>query len=137
MSGFENGASARPRVIDLNADLGEGFPNDRALLEWVTSASVCCGAHAGGPEVIGQTLRDARDRGVSVGAHPGYPDRDGFGRREQAVPTGTVRDLLTEQLAVLEAMAAEVGVPVRASYASMRLRISATALPPVLGTGIP
>jgi 5-oxoprolinase (ATP-hydrolysing) subunit A len=69
------------RTIDLNADLGEGFPWDQPLLDRVTSASVCCGSHAGDPETILQTLRWARERGVVVGAHPGYSDRKGFGRR--------------------------------------------------------
>ena len=54
-------------MIDLNADLGEGFPNDEAILALITSASVCCGAHAGGRETIIPTLRAARDRGVVVG----------------------------------------------------------------------
>ena len=76
MNVSRNGPSAEVRSIDLNADLGEGFPNDRALLELVTSASICCGAHAGSPEVIRQTLLDAAARGVVVGAHPGYPDRE-------------------------------------------------------------
>jgi UPF0271 protein len=69
------------RTIDLNADLGEGCPWDKPLLDRVTSASVCCGAHAGDPETILQTLRWAKERGVVVGAHPGYRDRKGFGRR--------------------------------------------------------
>ena len=62
----------------MNADLGEGFANDRALLDLVTSASICCGAHAGTPLAIRQTLRDASTLGVCIGAHPGYPDRTGF-----------------------------------------------------------
>src|SRR5204862_3459175 len=77
MNGSENLTIAGSRAIDLNADLGEGCPNDRVLLEIVTSASVCCGAHAGCPEVIHQTLCDARARGAVIGAHPGYPDRAG------------------------------------------------------------
>ena len=83
MSGSLRGHAAEPRSIDLNADLGEGFTNDRALLELVTSASICCGAHAGSPAAIRETLRDAAARGVCIGAHPGYPDRENFGRREQ------------------------------------------------------
>ncbi len=100
-------------TIDLNADLGEGCPNDRTLLGLVTSASISCGAHAGIPEVIRQTLRDARDRGVVVGAHPGYPDREHFGRREQDLTLDAVLNLIREQVATLSAMAAEIGVPVR------------------------
>ena len=69
---------ARPGPIDVNADLGEGFASDRALLDLVTSANICCGAHAGTPLEIRQTLRDASTLGVCIGAHPGYPDRRRF-----------------------------------------------------------
>ena len=74
-------------VIDLNADLGEGFgrwtiPGADDVLALVTSASIACGAHAGDPVVMRATVREARAHGVVVGAHPGYPDLAGFGRRE-------------------------------------------------------
>ena len=91
----------------MNADLGEGFSNDRALLELVTSASICCGAHAGTPVGIRQTLRDAAARGVSIGAHPGYPDRDGFGRRDQKLSTNELITLISAQIADLITFAAE------------------------------
>ena len=99
-------------AIDLNADLGEGFPNDRVLLGLVTSASICCGAHAGSAAVIRRTLVDARDHGVIVGAHPGFDDRDGFGRRERQVSTTQVIDLLNDQVGRLTAIAQELGVQV-------------------------
>jgi UPF0271 protein len=113
MNVCENSTSTGWRAIDLNADLGEGCPNDRALLGIVTSASVCCGAHAGGPEDIRRTLRDALEGGVVIGAHPGYPDRAGFGRHEQAISSADSRRLIIEQVAVLQALAAEIGVPIR------------------------
>jgi UPF0271 protein len=97
------------RTIDLNADLGEGFPHDAAILERVTSASVACGAHAGDRETIVRTLREARRRGVAVGAHPGYADRDGFGRREQSLSAEQVRDLIVGQVTSLAVTAAEEG----------------------------
>jgi UPF0271 protein len=103
----------RPPSIDLNADLGEGLPNDRALVELVTSASICCGAHAGTPLVIGQTLRDAAARGVLIGAHPGYPDREGFGRRDQKLGTSELIDLITAQIEALISLAAQEGATVR------------------------
>jgi 5-oxoprolinase (ATP-hydrolysing) subunit A len=107
----------RPEVsfptIDLNADLGEGFPNDRALLERVSSASISCGAHAGSPEIIRQTLLDARDCGVVVGAHPGYPDREHFGRLDRAISAEAVRGLILDQVASLVAIASDAGVSVR------------------------
>jgi UPF0271 protein len=101
-----------PASIDLNADLGEGFPNDRALLELVTSASICCGAHAGSPDVIRATLRDAAAHHVVVGAHPGYPDREGFGRREQIRDGNEVADLVVAQLAELIELATDMHVVV-------------------------
>jgi UPF0271 protein len=101
------------RAIDLNADLGEGCPWDEALLRRVSSASVCCGAHAGDPETIRRTLRWARLQGVSVGAHPGFADRKGFGRREQEIAPDEVRRLILAQWADLEALAAAEGVPLR------------------------
>ena len=101
------------RTIDLNADLGEGFPWDEALLDRVTSASVCCGAHAGDPETIARTLRWARDRGVVVGAHPGYPDREGFGRSDRAMPPGDLESTIAAQVAELERLAGPIGLALR------------------------
>jgi UPF0271 protein len=103
---------AEQRSIDLNADLGEGFANDGALLELVTSANVCCGAHAGTPPAIRETLRDAAARGVCIGAHPGYPDRAGFGRREQKLTTLELGNLISFQINALESLAAEVDAKV-------------------------
>jgi UPF0271 protein len=104
---------SRPAAIDLNADLGEGFPNDEALMGIVTSASVSCGAHAGDRETILRTLHAARTRGVVVGAHPGYPDRVGFGRRAQALPADEVESLILTQFSDLAALASEAGVALR------------------------
>jgi UPF0271 protein len=114
MSGSDERLPADPRSIDVNADLGEGFANDGALLELVTSASICCAAHAGTPLAIRQTLREAAARGVLIGAHPGYADREGFGRRERALTTLEVIDLINSQIAVLMSLAAEVNA--RVSY---------------------
>jgi UPF0271 protein len=101
------------RTIDLNADLGEGFPWDYALLGRVTSASICCGAHASDPETIHQTLRWASERGVVVGAHPGYPDRDHFGRREQNLPGQDISLIVETQLVTLEKLAGRAGVAIQ------------------------
>lgn len=102
-----------PAAIDLNADLGEGFPSDRALLDLVTSASICCGAHAGSDQAIRQTLSDARDRGIVVGAHPGYADREGFGRRDQDLSSDQIEALITQQASDLDRTARQAGVRVR------------------------
>lgn len=113
MNASERTSRDRRRTIDLNADLGEGCPNDRALLDLVTSASIACGAHAGDADVIRGTLDAARDCLVAVGAHPGYPDRDHFGRREQTMTSDAVTALIAEQVAFLVALAADAGVAIR------------------------
>jgi UPF0271 protein len=99
--------------VDLNADLGEGFPNDRLLLRRITSASVSCGAHAGDPASILTTLEAANELKVIVGAHPGFPDRAGFGRREQAVTASEVERLIVEQAETLRSLASRSGVAIR------------------------
>ncbi len=67
--------------IDLNADLGEGDAHDHELLEIVSSCNVACGGHAGDARSMTATVRAAIANGVAIGAHPSYPDREGFGRR--------------------------------------------------------
>ena len=101
------------RAIDLNADLGEGCRWDEALLARVSSAGISCGAHAGNPEQIAQTLRWAADRGVVVGAHPGYADPANFGRVDRDLSGEEIGTLMAGQLADLARLAAAAGVPVR------------------------
>ncbi|WP_406695815.1 5-oxoprolinase subunit PxpA [Singulisphaera sp. Ch08] len=104
---------ASTRSIDLNADLGEGFPNDREILELVTSASLSCGAHAGDRAVILATLREVARRHVILGAHPGFADRDHFGRQERTISAEAVEQLVLAQVDALALMAAEVGLVLR------------------------
>ncbi len=113
MSNLESRTDSPGRAIDLNADLGEGCQSDRDLLQRVSSASICCGAHAGDPASIRQTLQSAADCAVVIGAHPGFADRQGFGRREQAVAAGAVQSLILEQVETLRTWACAVGLPVR------------------------
>jgi UPF0271 protein len=113
MSGSERLERSGTRRIDLNADLGEGCGSDRALLERVSSASVCCGAHAGDPATILETLWIAGEQGVVVGAHPGFPDPEGFGRREQRVGTKAAERLIMEQVTMLVDAASILGLTVR------------------------
>lgn len=96
----------------LNADLGEGMPWDEELLGLVDWASVCCGAHAGDPESIARTLEAARGRGVVVGAHPGYPDREGFGRVERPCTADEARQLVAGQVADLRRIADPLGIAI-------------------------
>jgi UPF0271 protein len=89
--------------VDLNADVGEGFDTDELLLALVTSANVACGFHAGSPETMRRVSRLAAERGVAVGAHVSYRDREGFGRRGLDVASHVVRAEVAEQIAVLDA----------------------------------
>ncbi len=95
--------------VDLNADLGEGMGDDAAMLGCVTSASICCGAHAGGPEVLRATLRAAAERGVVAGAHPGYADRANFGRQVVPMSPAEVERMVAGQVEDAMAAAAEAG----------------------------
>jgi UPF0271 protein len=105
--------TAVPPTIDLNADMGEGCPNDGTLLDGlVTSASIACGAHAGDRASIRATLGQARDNGVAVGAHPGYPDREHFGRRERTMSSDAVTAMIMEQTKFLTELAADLGVAI-------------------------
>ena len=99
--------------IDLNADLGEGAGFDAELMPLITSANVCCGLHAGGPLEIRATLELARQHRVVVGAHPGYHDRDGFGRRELALTGQQLLDLCIYQISALDALARGSDVELR------------------------
>lgn len=99
--------------IDINADLGEGAGADAALMPLITSANVSCGFHAGDPEGIRATLELAREQGVVVGAHPGFPDRANFGRVEQTLTDRALGSLLHYQLGALAGLARASGVSVR------------------------
>jgi len=99
-------------VIDLNADLGEGAANDLSLLDLVSSANIACGGHAGDPVLIRRTLEAARDRDVRIGAHPGYIDREHFGRRELNLTVADVASQLHYQVGGFLALARVVGVKV-------------------------
>jgi UPF0271 protein len=99
--------------IDLNADLGEGFPWDEELLTLVSSASVCCGAHAGSIEHSQLTVARAASQGVIVGAHPGYADRARFGREPMALSSSEVRQLIVDQVGALQSLAEAEGSRIR------------------------
>ncbi|MDO9592890.1 MAG: 5-oxoprolinase subunit PxpA [Erysipelotrichaceae bacterium] len=101
--------------VDLNCDLGESFGaytigQDQALLECVTSANIACGWHAGDPIVMMQTVRLAKDSGTSIGAHPGYPDLMGFGRRNMALSPEEIRAYMIYQLGALDGFARANGM---------------------------
>lgn len=103
--------------IDLNSDLGEGYGpwamgNDAAMLTLVTSANIACGGHASDPETMYQTLRLAAQNGVIVGAHPGYNDPLGFGRRVIPMAPAEVGRMVAAQIGSLQGVAALAGTRV-------------------------
>lgn len=100
--------------MDLNADLGEGFGpwrmgDDEALLDIVSSANVACGFHAGDPQTMDRTVRTALERGVDVGAHVGFPDLAGFGRRPLQMDTRELVAAVLYQLGALAGIARAAG----------------------------
>ncbi len=105
-------AGGEPRTVDLNADVGEGS-DDRPLLDVVTTVHVACGFHAGDPAVMRRTVAAAAAAGVAVGAHPSYPDREGFGRRPMDRSPAEVADDVVYQLGALDGLARAAGATVR------------------------
>ena len=104
--------------IDLNSDLGESFGpwrmgDDAAILDVVTSANIACGGHAGDPATMVETLTLARERGVVAGAHPGFADREGFGRRVIPLSEREVEQLVATQVGALMGAAALAGADIR------------------------
>ncbi|PZN94893.1 MAG: LamB/YcsF family protein [Alphaproteobacteria bacterium] len=105
------------RTIDLNADLGEGYGpwtmgDDAAMLDIVSSANVACGGHASDPDTMARTLGLARARGVVTGAHPSYPDKEGFGRRRLPATPDEIERFVAAQVGALIAIGRLVGQPV-------------------------
>ena len=105
-------------TVDLNADMGEGFGpwpmgSDAELLDVITSANIACGFHAGDPDVMAATMVRAVKAGVGIGAHPGFPDLQGFGRRRMSLKPDEVRHLVAYQLGAAQAMARLAGGSVR------------------------
>lgn len=97
-------------VVDLNSDIGESFGSyhlglDEEVIKHVTSVNIACGWHAGDPLIMEDTLREAMDKGVGVGAHPGYPDLLGFGRRSMDISPKEARAYMIYQLGALDGFA--------------------------------
>jgi len=109
---MDSGRDRLVGTVDLNADVGE-TDGDDALLAVVTSASVACGLHAGDPSTMRRIVREAVQRGVVLGAHTSYPDREGFGRRELGMGAEQIVDVVCYQVGALEAIASLEGVAVR------------------------
>ncbi len=104
--------------VDLNCDLGESFGAytlgmDRAVIPHISSANVACGFHASDPLVMDKTVAMAKEHGVAVGAHPGYPDLVGFGRRNLSVTPAEVKAMVQYQIGALQAFCAANCVPMQ------------------------
>jgi UPF0271 protein len=104
--------------IDINSDMGESFGaysigHDAGLFRSITSANVAAGFHAGDPSVLRETIRSAKKHGVAVGAHPGFPDLVGFGRRELNVTPREAEDMVLYQVAAVAGVAAAEGMKVQ------------------------
>ncbi len=95
--------------IDLNCDMGEGCGHDAELLDLVSSANIACGFHAGDAETMRISAETAVEKGVAIGAHPGYKDRENFGRTEMSLSPKEVFDLVTEQIVLINAAAIAAG----------------------------
>ena len=98
-------------IIDLNCDMGEleDSAHEAALMEYITSANIACGGHAGDELTMERTARLAIARGVNIGAHPGYPDRENFGRLEVAMSGQEIADTVHQQIVRLDAVVRRLG----------------------------
>lgn len=99
--------------IDFNCDLGEGCGDDAAILPYVSSASIACGLHAGGPATMAETVALCVRHGVAIGAHPGYDDRAHFGRRDLSLSPREIHALVLYQIGALHAFCVAAGVRLR------------------------
>jgi UPF0271 protein len=104
--------------IDLNCDLGESFGNytlgaDAEIMPFITSANIACGFHAGDPSVMQATVKLAKQHGVAIGAHPGWPDLQGFGRREMTISPAEAEALVLYQIGALAGFVWAEGVELR------------------------
>jgi UPF0271 protein len=98
------------RYIDINCDMGENRGDDAAIIKYISSANIACGGHAGDVRTMGRTIRLAKENGVSIGAHPGYPDRGSFGRSESGYRGQKLIDEIVKQISVFESAAVSEGL---------------------------
>ncbi|MGG1658237.1 LamB/YcsF family protein [Brevibacillus sp. NRS-1366] len=104
--------------VDLNCDMGESFGmyklgNDEEMMQYITSANIACGFHAGDPHVMRRTTELAKRYGVGIGAHPAFPDVIGFGRRYMKCTPGEIKDYVTYQTGALREFAAANGLRIQ------------------------
>lgn len=97
------------KSIDLNCDLGEGCGSDADLMQYITSANIACGFHAGDADTMKRTVDLALQNGANIGAHPGYRDRENFGRTSMSLSSKEIYEIVTEQIAALSKIATSAG----------------------------
>jgi UPF0271 protein len=97
------------RRIDLNCDMGEGYTTDALIMPLISSANIACGYHAGGGELMRQTIRLALQHQVAIGAHPSFDDKEGFGRREMHLSSEEIYQIVLDQVNTIRKAAAEEG----------------------------
>lgn len=97
------------RKIDLNCDMGEGYTTDALIMPLISSANIACGYHAGGGELMRQTIRLALQHQVAIGAHPSFDDKEGFGRREMHLSSEEIYQIVLDQVNTIRKAAAEEG----------------------------
>lgn len=97
------------KTVDLNCDLGEGYPNDAELMRLITSANIACGYHAGDPDTMRYTIELAIENDVAIGAHPGYKDKPNFGRTAMSLTFGEIHDIVTDQILALRHLCGSFG----------------------------
>ena len=99
--------------IDLNCDMGEGMKTDADIMPYITSANIACGYHAGDKATIEKTVTLALDHHVAIGAHPGFADRENFGRTEQQLEENALYDLIADQLHIMQEVCRTLGATMR------------------------
>src|SRR5687767_2798229 len=98
-----------PRTIDINCDLGEGYPYDAELMKYISSANIACGIHAGDQNTMRRTVELAIENNVAIGAHPSYFDRENFGRTDQNISPDEIRNLVLCQVLGLYGICDDAG----------------------------
>jgi UPF0271 protein len=95
--------------IDLNADLGEGMANDEAIMDFISSVNIACGGHAGDEDSMKTTVELAMAKGISLGAHPSFPDRENFGRKNLFLKPEAIEEIVSEQILALQSIIKTAG----------------------------
>jgi 5-oxoprolinase (ATP-hydrolysing) subunit A len=98
------------KQIDLNCDMGEGMDNDAKLMPLISSANIACGYHAGNDSIMRATVELAKQSGVSIGAHPGFADKENFGRTEMQLSSNELYQLIWDQLVIMQTITQEASV---------------------------